>query len=382
MMNNPWTTTPQPLTTRLRPPTFKGEARPVGQVNAPRLGLVLGAGQHLKAADGTRRYDLCVLDLDDEAVPLTLIPMAFFGHGICPDPVHPERLAVFEKRGRGACEVDLKAGTVTRAIATDPRRQFYGHGAYAPDGSLLYCTETVVEGEYEGVIVVRDGDTHELLGEFPSYGSSPHDCQLIDDGATMVITNGGGPLNGVPPSVTYVDVTTEKLLDKLEFDTPTINAGHLDISARGRLAVVSAQREGLPDRHPGGITLRLANGEFRTLTEPADIVSRLLGETLSVCIHEPTNVVGATTPAGNLLTFWDLENGELVRFFQLQNPRGIELTRDGGHFVVSFGMGNPPEALCLIDATTLTGVAGFDLAPTGITGSHLLSYSLPVELRG
>jgi hypothetical protein len=373
-------TTPQ-LQVRLRQPRFAGESRPVTQSAVPRLGLVIGAGQHMAMANGDRRYDLCVLDLDAPGTSLTLIPMGFFGHGFAPHPRHPERLAVFEKRGRGACEIDLKSGAVTRPIETAASREFYGHGAYSPDGTLLYATETVVEGDYEGVIVVRDAESHEILGELPSFGSSPHDCQLVDGGRVMVVANGGGPRNGVPPSVTYVDVREERLLERLELENPDINAGHLDSTPEGGLAVVSAQREGLPDRDPGGISLRLADGSFRTLTEPRKLVERLFGETLSVCIHEPTGIVGATTPAGNLLTFWELATGALRRYYILQNPRGIELSQDGEHFLVSFGFGNPPEALCVLSARTLEKVDGYDLAPTGITGSHLMSYNLPAELR-
>lgn len=369
------------LEAQLTSPRFSGEGRPIEQTQSPRLGLLFGAGQHMRQADGSRRYDFCVLDLDAPGKPLTLIPMVFFGHGFAPDPVRPERVAVFEKRGRGACEIDLKSGTVTRAIETVPEREFYGHGAYSPDGRLLYCTETVTQGDHQGVVAVRDADSHELLGEFPSFGASPHDCQLIKGGDVMVIANGGGPHGGVPPSVTYVDVHEERLLDKLEFENQDINAGHLDTTADGGLAVVSAQREGLHDRDPGGITLRMPDGSLQTLREPHKLVERLYGETLSVCIHEPTGTVGATTPAGNLLTFWDLGTGALRHYYILQNPRGIELTQDGEHFVVSFGFGDPPEAICLISARSLRKIEGYDLAPTGITGSHLMSYNLPPELR-
>lgn len=365
----------------LKQPSFRGEALPVTQVDNPILGLIIGAGQHLDQTNGARRFDLFVIDLDNPNFPVTMIPMHFFGHGITPNPIDPRLISVFEKRGRGACEIDLKEGAVTRTIETADNRRFYGHGAYSPNGRLLFCTETIVQDDHQGLIAVRDADTHDYLGEFPSFGSSPHDCRLIDEGRTMVITNGGGPMEGIPPSVTFVDVSTEKLLDKLEFEVPHINAGHLDISSRGNLAVVSAQREGLSDKAPGGITLRLPNGRFHTLKEPSDITQRLLGETLSVCIHEPTGVVGATTPAGNLLTFWDLDSGELLRYYELQNPRGIELSQDRGHFVVSFGFGTPPEALCIFNTITLEKIAGYDLAPTGITGSHLFSYSLPPALR-
>lgn len=371
----------QKLETRCMRPRFMGESAPIKQSLEPSLGLILGAGQHLRQSDGARRYDLCVLDLDAPGLPVALIPMGFFGHGFAPNPVHPERIAVFEKRGRGACEIDLTAGQVTRPIQTVAAREFYGHGAYSPDGRLLYSTETVMEGDHEGVVAVRDGETHELLGEFPSFGSSPHDCQLIEEGAVMVIANGGGPHGGPRPSVSYVDVREERLLEKLEFDNPDINAGHIAATTDRGLAVVSAQRDGLSDREPGGISLRLPDGSLRTLRQPSKLVERLFGETLSVAVHEPTGTVAATTPEGHLLTFWDLREGSLRGYYILQNPRGIELSQDGEHFVVSFGYGDPPEGLCVISARSLRKIPGYDLAPTGITGSHLMSYSLPPGLR-
>ena len=185
----------------------------------------------------------------------------------------------------------------------------------------------------------------------------------------------------MPPNVAFVDVAGEKLIEKLEFPTPRVDAGHLDIDGRGRLAVISAQRKGLPPTQCGGITIRLPNGEFRTLEEPREIVDKLLGETLSVCIHGPTNVVGCTTPDGDMLTFWDIDKATLLSVYGLPGPRGIELTQDGEHFAVSFGRGNPPEGMCLIRASDLLKVDGYDLAGTGITGSHLFSYNLPPELR-
>jgi len=363
-----------------RKPLFYGAAVPVTQSADVRLGLILGCAQHKDIRRNNIFYNLCILDLDAQGCPMSTIPMQFFGHGIVPDPANSELVSVFEKRGRGACEIDLKQGIVTRTIETRPNRQFYGHGAYSRDGQLLYCTETITEGDYEGVIAVRDAGTHEYLGDFPSYGSSPHDCRLVNDGATLVVTNGGGKLNGAAPNVSYIDVRSQTLIERLEFDSEHVNAGHLDITSDGKLAVVSAQREGLPEKALGGISFR-RDGVLRTIKEPTKLVEHLFDESLSVCIHEPGNIVGATTPAGNLVTFWNIESGELLHYYILQNPRGIELTRDGNYFVVSYGQGDPPEALCLISSATLEHTGGYDLVSTGITGSHLTSYSLPPALR-
>ena len=65
---------------------------------------------------------------------------------------------------------------------------------------------------------------------------------------TLVIANGGEPIHGpTRASVTYVEVATHRLLDKFEFQNPELTAGHLALTAKGDLAVVSAPRDGLPE---------------------------------------------------------------------------------------------------------------------------------------
>lgn len=368
------------FTADFKKPTFSGSGVPVTQSDKVDLGLILGAAFHKDPNKDSKHFNLCVLDMDDPQIPLTTISMQFFGHGIVPDPVNPQLVSVFEKRGKGACEIDLKQGAVTRTIETGDNREFYGHGAYSPDGKLLYCTETIVEDDYKGLIAVRDAKTHKLIGEFPSFGSSPHDCHLIDDGNTMVVTNGGGKLDGAAPNVSYIDISSESLIETLVFDAAHVNAGHLDITSTGKLAVVSAQRTGLPLKSPGGISIRQGN-ILHTLNEPAQLIERLNDESLSVCINEKNGIVGATTPEGHLLTFWNIDDGRLLHYYIMQGPRGITLSLDGKYFIVSFGQGEPAEAMALFSAETLEHISGTDLSNTGITGSHLTAYSLPPELR-
>ncbi len=363
-----------------QPPALMRNGLPgVVQNPSPVMGLLMGPGQHAKP-DNTPKYDIFILDLDEVGLPATSIEINFFGHGIVPNPAHPERAAVFEKKGPGACEIDLKSGQLLRNIETAKNQRFYGHGAYSPDGNYLYCTETVVEGNYRGLIAIRDAHTHEVLGEFPSHGTSPHDCHLIDAGKTMVITNGGGTLHGSAPSVTYVDVASAQLLEKIEFDTPYINAGHLALSSRGDLAVVSAFREGLTGEEAiGGISIQKKGAEMVTMTEPQALLCKLYGETLSVCVDDRRGIIAATTPLAGLLTFWDIETGQLIRHYQVKNPRGICLTLDGQYYVLSYG--NPVEQMSLISTQTLEKVNGYDLAWFGMTGSHIFNYSLPPRLR-
>jgi hypothetical protein len=353
-------------------PQLRSNRPGISQGRDVRLGLVLGGGQHVRE-NGTFRYDIAAIDLDD-GLSFSYVPVNFLAHAIVPDPVRPGLAAVFEKWGTGACEVDLRAGEVTRAITTADDRQFYGHGAYAPDGSLLYSTETVISDDFRGLIAVRDAQTHDYLGEFPSHGASPHDCLLIDDGRTMVITNGGGPRGHQRPCVTWVDVQTQQLLERRRLDTPDFNTGHLALTAGGDLAVVSAPRKGEEKSGTGGISLSTGGSDLRALTEPRAITAGMKGETLSVCIDTERGVVAATTPDAALLTFWDLASGRLLHYYRLRHPRGVTLTCDHSHYVVSYG--NPVAHMSLIDCASLEKVEGYDMEWTGITGSHIFPYTL------
>jgi uncharacterized protein len=336
-----------------------------------RKGMIVGAGRFLTTDTGRMTYVLCVFDLD--GTRSRALDMEFFGHGLAFHPQEPQRAVVFEKKGAGACEVDLRAGRVTRAIRTPPHRAFYGHGAFSRDGAVLFATENHLETK-NGLIVVRDAKTYQELGEFPTYGQSPHDCHLVDQGKTLVVTNGGGPLaTDALPSVTFVDAASTKLLEKLTFDTPRINAGHLAISGRRDVVAISAPRDGLPKESQGGVTIRTGAGPFETMTRPQEVVQRMVGESLSLCIDEGRRVAGVTNPDGNIVTFWDLDQKRLVKHLDLPGPRGIARTLDGQWLVVSYGQGT----LALIDPETMAPRPEPVVATSTLSGSHIFNWDEP-----
>jgi hypothetical protein len=338
-----------------------------------RRGTVLGHGRFLDKDTGRTTYLLALFDLDRAGT--RTVPMDFFGHGFAPDPRAARRGVIFEKKGPGCCEVDLVDGRVVRSIAAADGRAFYGHGAFSRDGALLFATENKLDTK-EGLIAVRDGRTFRELGQFPTYGKSPHDCQLVDGGKTLAITNGGGKFDDASalgaPSVTFVEVDSARLLEKLTFETPRINAGHLVVTGKRDVATISAPREGLPTTDPGGITLRSGHGPFRTLAEPKDVVSRMVGETLSLCIDDRSSVVGATNPDGNLVTFWDVASGRFVKQLDLPAPRGLTKTLDGEYFVLSYG--RESGTLTFVSPQTLEPVAVGRVDRAPVSGSHLFTW--------
>lgn len=305
--------------------------------------------------------------------------ITFFGHGLAINPARPNLAVVTEKHGPGACEVDLSARRVTRALKAHEGCQFYGHGAFSPDGRQLYLVESLLEdGSYDGVITVRDGATFEIQTTLPSHGRAPHDCLMIDNGATLVVTNGGGPAgSGDSPCVTYVDLKTHKLKHRLALAAPGLNAGHLAMTSRGDLVLVSAPREGTDTSSPeavGGISFYSPGGALQTAD--ASICRRMRMETLSVAIHEPSMVVAATNPDADLVTFWDFRTRKLLKAMDgdFRRPRGVSVTLDGRCFALTF---DEATHSILIDAATLEPIPGTQVDLTYISGSHNYIYSPP-----
>lgn len=337
-------------------------------------GTVIGPGTYLH--EGNTRYVLSLIDLDGHPPGSSkpqFIPLSFHGHGVSIHPLNPNLAVIFQKQGPGACEVDLRARAVTRPIPTVAKRWFYGHGAWSNDGQLLYATETVLDTG-EGVIAVRDGRSLDIVGEFRTHGAKPHDCVLVDSGRVLAITNGGTERGGVAPSVTYVDVASQKLLERVDLPVDYLNTGHLTLSAAGDLAVVSAQREGMPDTAIGGVSLRPAGGALKTMTAPRALTETLVSESLSVTIHEPTGIVGVTTPKANLVTFWNLAEQRFVAKLGLPSPRGIGQTLDNRRFLISYG---PAASLVEMTVDSLKLLPETRVGNAGLAGSHFITHEFP-----
>ena len=178
-------------------------------------------------------------------------------------------------------------------------------------------------------------------------------------------------------SVIYVDVASQKLLDKVELTHPDFNTGHLALTDSGDLAVVSAPRDGLPNQEQqrGGVSLRPKGTAVRTMELPEEITRRMVGETLSVSIHQPSGIVAATTPLGDVVTFWDIKKCKMVKSLDVARPRGVSLTLDGKYFVLTHG--EKIHDVLLISTDTLEIVPDSKIADSFITGSHVITYPMP-----
>ena len=332
--------------------------------------LILGGGTYSETQGGPKKHVLSIIDLENQDRHLT--PMTFLPHGIHRKPGELNRLAIFEKKGPGACEYDLAKREIVRVIDKRADRHFYGHGAYSKDGATLFCTEANLN-TLDGAIAIRASNDLTYLGDFPSYGKEPHECKLIDDGKTLVVTNGGGALGGGDqPSVTYIDVQSQQLLEKVPLTNNRLNTGHMAVGRDGSLVVVSAPRFGLGKKHLGGVSIRPRGETMESIGDPEDITQRMFGEALSVVIHEEAGIAAVTHPTGNMNTFWSINDRKLIKVLNMPNPRGVTLSVSEEQFLVSFGA---QANFAQVSVASLDLIKSSNIPKSYLTGSHIYNWS-------
>lgn len=332
--------------------------------------IILGGGTYSGKKDGPKLHVLAIIDLRTQGRHLT--PMTFLPHGIHRKPGELNRLAIFEKKGPGACEYDLDKREIIRVIPKRDDRYFYGHGAYSKDGSTLFCTEANIH-TLDGAIAIRSSNDLTYLGDFPSYGKEPHECKLIDDGKILVVTNGGGGLGGGDqPSVTYIDVQSQQLLEKVQLTNNRFNTGHMAVGSDGSLVVVSAPRSGLGKRHVGGVSIRPRGEKMESIGNPLDITQKMFGEALSVVIHEESGIAAVTHPTGDMITFWSVNERKLIKVLKLPNPRGVALSVSGEQFLITYSR---QANFAQVSVSSLELIENSIIPYSFLTGSHIYNWS-------
>lgn len=324
-------------------------------------GILLGA------AEANSKHYLSYLDLDHVEEGSDFYPVNFKIHGIAFHPKIASQMAFFEKKGPGGCVFNLKEPKRVHTLSALPGHHFYGHGCFSKSGDTLFCTENDLSN-YQGKLVVRDGKDFSVLGSFPTYGLNPHDCQLVQDGSVLAVTNGGGDVSGkAKGSVSFIDIQSQKLLDHVEVGAKHLNAGHFALSSQQDLVIISAPRDGLDKDDLGGVSFRKKDSALKTTSEPAEVVKKMKSEALSVAINESRDTVAVTHPEGGMITFWDL-SGNFKRQIDIAYPRGVALTLDKKHFIVSHGRS---AGLVFVSTRNLELMSESNKNNLGFTGSHL-----------
>jgi hypothetical protein len=328
--------------------------------------IFLSGGSYLNGGD--TQYALIVINLTQ--TEKRVIDTTFLPHGIYIDPNNKYRIYCFEKNGSSACEVDLQTKEVVRHLHTETKQLFSGHASFSEDGKTLYCIETNID-TLQGSINVRNAETFHSTKQLPTLGLSPHDCQLNNN--VLTVSNTGQSTSGFhQPSLVKIDLTTEKLVERVKLDNTGLNCGHFHVGDSGDIIIASAPLDTVNESASGGISFYQQDKVAITMTSPEVVIKRMTGEALSIQINKKHQIAAITHPEANLLTFWSTKDKKIIKAFGFENPRGISQTLDQKNFVVSYG--NEP-AMALIAIEDLSPQIDSVIQPTFTSGEHLLNWS-------
>lgn len=287
-----------------------------------------------------------LLGLDRAGAIRFQLPLPDRGHAAAAHPTRPEAVAFARRPGRFALVIDCRDGLRKAALDAPEGRHFYGHGAFSPDGTLLFTTENDFAAA-RGVIGVWDVTAgYTRIDEFDTGGVGPHEMRLMPDRATLVIANGGIETHpdagreklNIPfmrPNLAYVGLDG-RLIEVVELPRALHKNSirHLALSADG-LVGFAMQWQGDARDAPALLGLH-RQGEAPRLLQGGDH-ARLSGYAGSVAMTADGTQVAISAPRGGLVQVFDTGSGALSRQVEMADVCGLAC--DGEGFFVTSGLG-------------------------------------------
>lgn len=299
------------------------------------------------------------------------LPLPARGHDVVQRPGADEGLVVARRPGTFASVFALSSGDQRKLIKPAPGRHFYGHGVYSADGHTLWMTENDYDAG-QGVIGVYDAaDGYARVGEFPSGGVGPHELNILPDGRTLAVANGGirtHPDSGreklnldtMRPSLAYIEARSGRLLENIGFEKTRqqqLSLRHFTVLPDGRIAIACQDQMPTVDAALPLIFMHAAGSgaPLRPLDMPADICRRLHGYCGSVAFDTDARVLAVSSPRGGLIALWHVPDGDVtparwIGAGVLADGCGVDQALSGQGFAVSSGDGTVAG---LTDAATV-----------------------------
>lgn len=288
------------------------------------------------------------------------LPLPARGHDVVQRPGADEGLVVARRPGTFASVFTLSSGDERKLLAPAPGRHFYGHGVYSADGRTLWMTENDYDAG-RGVVGVYDAaDGYVRVGEFSSGGVGPHELNMLPDGRTLAVANGGirtHPDTGreklnletMQPSLAYIDARSGRILENVGFETvrqQKLSLRHFTVMPDGRIAIACQdQMEASDTALPLIFTHASDTGApLRALGMPADICRRLHGYCGSVAFDTDARVLAVSSPRGGLIALWHVPDGDIaaarwIGAGELADGCGVDQAISGQGFAITSGDG-------------------------------------------
>jgi hypothetical protein len=276
----------------------------------------------------------------------------FRGHGLCQNPIKTEQIIMFSRRpGTQGIRFNSSTRKADGSFDCADNRHMHGHGCYSLDGNRLYCAESEVSTG-QGKITVRDSVTLALIAEFDSHGIGPHEIAMMPDGITLVVANGGlltHPDSGrkvlnyetMRSTLSYINSQTGQLISEHLVAESKASIRHLDVAEDGTVAIAfQVQRDALEHNQLVPLAAIHKQGqEIKLLHAPEALTVKLNDYMGSVKIHNPSRTVAFSSPKGDLVLFWHLDDLSLQNYHAFNDVCGLAISQDNKHFVLSSSTG-------------------------------------------
>lgn len=273
------------------------------------------------------------------------IPIPGRGHAAALHPTRPEAVAFARRPGRFAVIIDCTTGSEIARLDSPDARHFYGHGAFSPDGTLLFTAENDYDAP-AGVLGIWDAaDGYKRIGEITSGGIGPHEVLSLQDGG-LVVANGGiqthpdmgrAKLNlpTMQTNLTYLDThgaITEQVALTGGMHQNSIR--HIALDHRGNV-VAALQWQGSPTRQVPLVLRHTRGTDPSFLPHPDAQHLKHYAGSIATCIE--SGEIAVTGPKGSHVLFFNADgtpNGSALHGTAAGVARspsgGLMITRDGG----------------------------------------------------
>ncbi|MBB5665621.1 hypothetical protein GGE68_003840 [Rhizobium leguminosarum] len=295
----------------------------------------------IRAADGS--FAVATVTERGEIVDQVKLPAR--AHGMAFSAASGRTVAFARRPGTYAMIFDPWHKSEPIVISAREDRHFYGHGAFSPDGRLLYASENDFDGN-RGMIGIYDASNRfTRIGEFETYGIGPHDMTVSDDGRLLIIANGGIEthpdfgrtklnLGEMQPSLALIDAATGALIEKhlLPAQWAELSTRHVDLDDKGRIWFACQYEGHRKDLPP--LVGHFAKGEELSFIDlPEQTTRRLANYVGAIAVNRSEGIVGITSPKGGASVTLDARTGKVLAETAIPDAAGIAPAKSG--FAVS-----------------------------------------------
>ncbi len=318
--------------------------------------------EYFVSAQGIDEKHYSISSVNNTSNNIQSVLTGFRGHGLAQNPAQPNKVILFSRRpGQYGIEISLSTGEINNTFKLADNRNLQGHGCFSDDGKLLYTAEAD-STTGEGKIVVRDTQDYKQLTEMNSNGIGPHEIKLMHDAKTLVVANGGihtRPetgrkklnLTNMQSNLTYIDIASEKSLGQFRVTEAKASIRHIDVANDGTVALaMQVQREATNHQKMVPLSaIHRPGEEIQLLEKPSVLIEKMNDYMGSVAINNLSRLAGFTSPKGNLVAFWNVDNGQFSGYHRLNDVCGLCISHDQKTFIISNSLGE----LRHLDAFTL-----------------------------